>query len=455
MAPHFESPSTISTVDRFAAIRRDFPILAEHDGDDRRPFVYLDSAATSQKPRQVVDALVEFLTESNANIHRGIYGLSLRASDAYDAARATVARFLNATLPSECVFVRNTTEATNLVAQTWGRTAVGPGDLIVATVMEHHSNLVPWQMLAVERGAEIALAGITGEGVLDLDHLVALLQRRPKLLALTYASNALGSINDVSSICALARQYGVTVLIDAAQAAPHLPIDVQTLGCDFLALSGHKMLGPTGIGVLYGREELLNAMPPFMGGGGMIDRVGSTSSTWAPAPERFEAGTPAIAEAVALGTAVEYLESIGLDTVLDHEQTLIAYSLRQLERLPEVTIYGPRNPRLRTGVVSFNVAGISARQVAAVLDSENIAVRAGQHCAQPLLRALGVDATVRASFYVYNTLEDVDRLIDGLRLAIAVASTNPSGLIASDESCREAAARYRAPGGETRTVLTR
>jgi cysteine desulfurase/selenocysteine lyase len=426
---------------RFDAIRDDFPIFSAVDG--RPPLVYLDSAATAQKPRQVLDALLGFLAESNANIHRGIYGLSLRASDAYDDARATIARFLNAASPDECVFVRNTTEAINLVAQTWGRTQVGSGDLIVSTVLEHHSNLVPWQMLAQERGAEIALAGMTPDGLLDLDHLAALLRRRPKLLAVTHASNALGTITDVARICALAHEHGVTVLVDAAQAAPHFPLDVQALDCDFLAMSGHKMLGPTGIGVLYGKRELLDAMPPFMGGGGMIDRVEATMSTWAPAPARFEAGTPAIAEAVGLRAAVDYLERIGMSNVLEHERAVIAYALDRLGQLPEVTIAGPGTAQLRTGVVSFNVAGLHARQVAAVLDGENIAVRSGQHCAQPLMRALGVDATVRASFYVYNTAADVDRLIDGVRLAIATADATAYDRAAFDESCRDAVARHR------------
>jgi cysteine desulfurase/selenocysteine lyase len=444
MSEHLSSPSRTVDIDRFAAIRADFPIFAAPPVDGRPTLVYLDSAATSQKPRQVLDAWVGFLTGSNANIHRGIYDLSLRASDAYDGARAKVARFLNTASLDECVFVRNSTEAINLVAQTWGRSSIGPGDLIVATVMEHHSNLVPWQMLAAARGAELALAGITPEGALDLDHLAALLDRRPKLLAVTHASNALGSINDIAAISRLAHARGVTVLVDAAQSAPHLPIDVQALGCDFLALSGHKMLGPTGIGLLYGRQALLETMPPFLGGGGMIDRVDAATSTWAPAPERFEAGTPAIAEAVALGAAVEYLEGIGMAAVREHERALIAYALDELARIPEVTIFGARDPLRRTGIVSFTIAGMSARQAAAALDGEHIAVRSGQHCSQPLLRALGVDATIRASFYVYNTMEDVDRLVAGVRLAIAAAGAGAFDGAASDESCRDAVARHRA-----------
>jgi cysteine desulfurase/selenocysteine lyase len=429
-------------VDRFATLRDDFPIFAAPA--DGRPLVYLDSASTSQKPRQVVTALTDFLTGTNANIHRGIYQLSLRASDAYDGARAAVARFLNAAAPEECIFVRNTTEAINLVAQTWGRRAIGPGDLIVATVLEHHSNLVPWQMLAEARGAEVALAGVTPDGTLDLDHLARLLERRPKLVAVTQASNAIGTLNDVAAIVRLAHDAGAVVLVDAAQSAPHLPLDVQALGCDFLGLSGHKMLGPTGIGVLYGRRELLDAMPAFLGGGGMIDRVDEHSATWAPLPDRFEAGTPAIAEAVGLGAAVDYLEGVGLAAIRDHERALISHALEELGRIPEVTIFGPRDPERRTGVVSFAIAGASARQAAAVLDGENIAVRSGQHCSQPLLRALGVEATIRASFYLYNTLDEVDRLAEAVRVVAAAANAGAFAGVASDEGCRQAAAEHRA-----------
>jgi cysteine desulfurase/selenocysteine lyase len=429
---------------RFAALRDDFPIFAAAS-DGHPPLVYLDSASTSQKPRQVVTALTDFLTGTNANIHRGIYQLSLRASDAYDGARATVARFLNAAAPEECIFVRNTTEAINLVAQTWGRRSIGPGDLIVATVLEHHSNLVPWQMLAETRGAELLLAGIAPDGTLDLDHLARLLERRPKLVAVTHASNAIGTLNDIAAIIRLAHDAGAVVLVDAAQSAPHLPLDVQALVCDFLGLSGHKMLGPTGIGVLYGRRKLLEGAPPFLGGGGMIDRVDERSATWAPLPDRFEAGTPAIAEAVALGAAVEYLESVGMDAVREHERALIAQALEELARIPEVTIFGPRNPDQRTGVVSFTIAGASARQGAAVLDGENVAVRSGQHCSQPLLRTLGVNATIRASFYLYNTSADVDRLVAAVRLAASAASSGALAGAASDDGCRQAASRHRAP----------
>lgn len=418
-----------------AAVRGDFPILAQTDRLGR-PLAFLDSAASSQRPEAVLAAMDAFHRRDNANIHRGVYDLSERATASYERARRLVAGFLGAD-ERECVFVRNATEAINLVALTWGRRHVGPGDLIVVSLLEHHSNLVPWQMLAEERGAEIAHVGITPDGRLDDASLDALLARAPKLVAVTHVSNAIGTINDAGDIVRRAHAAGATVLVDGAQSVPHLPIDVRALGCDFLVLSGHKMLGPMGIGVLYGKGALLDAMPPLLGGGGMIRSVGLERSTWAEAPAKFEAGTPAVAEAIGLGAAIGYLSDLGMDRVRAHERQITGEALERLADIPGLTLHGPRDPEQRAGVVSFTVAGLPPREVARRLNEENVAVRAGHHCCQPLHEALGVDGTVRASFYVYTVDEDVDRLVDGVR---AIAPSGGGGwVVASGESaaCRD------------------
>jgi len=399
-----------------ARVRADFPIL-QQPGGNGRPLAFLDSAASSQKPAAVIEALDAYYRETNANIHRGVYELSEKATARYEEARHLVADFLNAASARECVFVRNTTEAINLVAYAWGRRNVRAGDLIVATVMDHHSNLVPWQILAEETGAGLAHVRITADGRLDLDHLDELLAREPKLVAFPHVSNSLGTINPAAEIVRRAKAAGAVTLIDGAQSVPHLATDVQVIGCDFLALSGHKMLGPMGSGVLYGRLELLEAMPPFMAGGGMIRKVELGRSTWADVPARFEAGTPAVGDAVGLGVAVEYLDALGMEAVREHERVVTAYALDRLGELSGLTIFGPADPESRAGVVSFELDGIHPHDVAAILDGEGVAVRAGHHCCQPLMRELGVVATTRASFYVYNTEEDVDRLVDGLRTA--------------------------------------
>lgn len=407
--------AALDTLD-VTAIKADFPILNQVE-PGREPLAFLDSAASSQKPRAVIDAVSAYYETTNANIHRGVYRLSERATAKYEEARHLVADFLNAPDAESCVFVRNTTEAINLVAQTWGRRNIGEGDVIVLTVMDHHSNLVPWQLLAEEQGAELAHVRVTPDGRLDDEHLAELLAREPKLVAFPHVSNSLGTINDAAAIVAKAHAVGATVLIDGAQSVPHLAVDVRALDCDFLAFSSHKMLGPMGTGVLYGKKALLDAMPPYMGGGSMIRKVELDHSTWADVPAKFEAGTPAVGDAIGFGAAIEYLSALGMERVRDHERALIAYALERLAEVPHLTILGPADPALRSGLVSFTLGDIHPHDVAAILDGDNIAVRAGHHCNQPLMRALGVVATTRASFYVYNTSADVDRLVAGLRQA--------------------------------------
>ncbi len=395
-------------------IRLDFPIL------DRRvhgkPLVYLDNAATSQKPRQVIDALTAYYIRSNANIHRGIHALAEEATAAYEAVRLQVARFIHAPSERGIVFTRNTTEAINLFAHAWGRSRLKAGDQILLSEMEHHSNLVPWQLLAKATGASLAFVPVTDDGRLELGKLDALLTRRTKLVALTHMSNVLGTINPIQDIVQRAHRVGALALIDAAQSAPHLPLDVQQLGADAVAFSAHKMLGPTGVGVLWAREELLEAMEPFLGGGEMISDVQLTSSTWNEIPWKFEAGTPNIADVIAFGEALAYLGRLGMDQVQAHEQELTLYAYRRLREQPDITLYGP-DPHTtpRGGVVSFNLQGLHPHDVGTVLDAEGVAIRAGHHCAKPLMRRLGVAATARASFYIYNTLEEVDRLLEALQ----------------------------------------
>ncbi len=407
------SPSTTAPPLDTTAIRADFPLLTDRDAQGRT-LAFLDSAASSQKPAAVIDALADYYRHTNANIHRGVYRLSEEATARYEQARHLVADFIGAASARECIFVRNTTEAINLVAQSWGRTQIHPGDLIVLTVMEHHSNLVPWQLLAAERGAELAHVRLTPTGELDLAHLDELLAREPKLVAFPHVSNALGTINDAATITRRAHAAGAIVLLDAAQSVPHLPVDVGSLDVDFLACSGHKMLGPMGSGVLYGKRALLEAMPPFLGGGSMIRTVGLHHSTWADVPAKFEAGTPAVADAIGLGVAVEYLTALGMDRVREHERELTGYALERLAQVPDLTLYGPADPARQAGVISFTLGEIHPHDVAAILDGEHVAVRAGHHCCQPLMTALGVVATTRASFSVYSTPEEVDRLVDGL-----------------------------------------
>jgi cysteine desulfurase / selenocysteine lyase len=395
------------------AIRADFPILANVDERGQR-LVYLDSAASSQKPQAVIDAIEAYYREANANIHRGVYALSDRATARFEEARHIVADFINAASPRECVFVRNTTEALNLVANAWGRRNVHDGDLIVVSEMEHHSNIVPWQLLAEQTGARIEAVPVTDEGVLDLDAFERLLAQGPKVVAVAHVSNSAGTINPVAEIARKSKAVGATVVIDGAQAAPHLAVDVQALGADFYAFSGHKMLAPMGAGVLYGRLPLLEAMPPFMGGGGMIRKVEIGRSTWADVPARFEAGTPAVGDAIVLGVAIDYLKRVGMDRIRAHERELTAYALERLGEIEGLTILGPLDAERRGGVISFDLAGIHPHDVAAILDGHNVAVRAGHHCCQPLMRKFGLAATTRASVYLYNDAADVDRLVEGL-----------------------------------------
>jgi cysteine desulfurase/selenocysteine lyase len=400
-------------------IRSDFPILRRQVHG--KPLVYLDNAATSQKPEAVIQAMDDYYRRYNANIHRGVHTLAEEATAAYENARRKVGRFINAYGPKEVVFVRNTTEAINLVALSWGRANVGQGDVIILSVMEHHSNLVPWQLLAQAVGARLEFIGLDPEGRLVLQDLEQLLDRfgsRVKLVSVSGMSNVLGTINPVAEIAARVHDAGALFLVDGAQSVPHLPVDVRAIGADFLAFSGHKMLGPTGIGVLWARKEILQAMPPFMGGGDMIKSVHLRESEWNEIPHKFEAGTPNIAHAIGLGAAVDYLNGLGMENVQAHEQALAAYALEHLPTVPNLQIYGPPAGE-RGGVVTFNLLRdgellIHPHDLASILDREGIAIRAGHHCAQPLMEHYGVPATARASFYVYNMEEEVDKLVEAL-----------------------------------------
>ncbi len=405
-------PVTRPPLDPYA-LRADFPILeTEIHG---HPLVYLDSAATSQKPRVVIDALDDFYEGYNANVHRGIYEIAERSTAAYEAARAITARFINAPDAHEIVFTRNATEAINLVANTWGRRNIGRGDAIILTEMEHHANLVPWQLLAQEKDGDLEFISITDDGQLRLDVLDVLLRTKPKLVAFTHVSNTLGTINPVRELVERAHEAGALVLVDGAQAVPHLPVDIQDLGADFYAFSGHKMLAPTGSGVLWARRELLEAMPPFLGGGEMIREVHLRRSDWNDVPWKFEAGTPDIAAAIGLGVAAEYLMDLGMDRVRAHERDLVAYALEALRvGVPGIELYGPMSPDRRSGVIPFNLPGVHPHDVAQVLDRSGVAVRAGHHCTMPLHERLDLSATARASFSVYSTREDIDALVAGL-----------------------------------------
>jgi cysteine desulfurase/selenocysteine lyase len=394
-----------------ASLRKDFPILdREVNG---RPLVYLDNAASSQKPRQVVEAMVDYYYNSHANVHRGAHALAVEASELYEGARVKVARFIGAPDPASLIFTRNTTEAINLVADSWARHNLRPGDELVIGVAEHHANLVPWQRAVAETGARLLAVPLTAEHRFDLEAYRRLLSERTRLVATWHMSNMLGTINPVREIADLAHEAGALVLVDGAQAAPHMPVDVTELGVDFYALSGHKMCGPTGAGALWGRTEILREMPPFLTGGSMIRKVEIEGSTYADIPMRFEAGTPNIAEAVGLGAAVDYLEGIGMERIFEHDRALLRYALDRLRGLDGVELYGPEGED-RGGIIAFNVDGAHPHDIATVLDQEGVAVRAGHHCAQPLIRVLGTQATARASFYFYNTEEEVDRFVEAV-----------------------------------------
>jgi cysteine desulfurase/selenocysteine lyase len=400
-------------------LRLDFPILFQEVNG--KPLVYLDNAATSQKPIAVLDAIQHYYRSDNANVHRGVHTLSVRATDDYEASRDKVAAFVNAASRQEIVFTRNATEAINLVANTWGNATLQSGDEIILSVMEHHSNLVPWQMLAQRTGAVLKFVQLTDTQEFDLDHFRTLVSDKTKLVSIVHISNTLGCINPVEEVIAIAHQYGAKVLIDACQSAPHWKLDVQAMDCDWLVASGHKMCGPTGIGFLYGKLDLLRSMPPFLGGGEMIEDVFLDHSTYADLPHKFEAGTPAIGEAIALGAAVDYLSAIGMDAIHAYEQELTAHLFQHLAEIPEVTIYGPK-PKAdgsgRAALASFTVAGLHANDLSTFLDEAGIAIRSGHHCTQPLHHYLSLPATARASLYFYNTREDVAAFITSLQETI-------------------------------------
>jgi cysteine desulfurase/selenocysteine lyase len=393
-------------------LRADFPIFEQEIHG--KPLAYLDSAASSQKPRQVLDAMTEFYETSYANIHRGVYDLGERATEAFEGAREKARAFVNAETTCEVVFTRNVTAAINLVAYAWGLDNLGPGDVVLVTEMEHHSNFVPWQYIAGRTGAEFLALPVDHEGELQLDELDALADRgRLKVLALTYISNSLGTVNPIDRLASWAHERGAIVVLDAAQAAPHRPVDVQALGCDFVGFTGHKMCGPTGIGVLWARRELLERMSPFELGGHMIRKVTLAETTWNELPHKFEAGTAPIAEAVGLGAAIDYVSEVGLDTIERYERELLDYALPRLAEVAGLRIFGPPADR-RAGIVSFELEGVHPHDIAQILDWEGVAVRAGHHCNQPLMNRLGVPATTRASFYLYTLPEEIDRLVEGL-----------------------------------------
>ncbi len=400
------------------SLRTQFPLLARTQRG--KPLVYLDTAATSQKPRAVIDAVTRFYEESYASVHRGVYELSENATRLYEGAREKLRAFLGASDAREIVFVRNATEAVNLVAWSWGRRHVGAGDEVIVTEMEHHANIVPWQMLCEEQGARLRVLPIRENGELELDALPALFSERTRLLAVAHVSNVLGTINPVRELVTKAHAHGVPVLVDGAQAAPRIPVDVRALGCDFYAVSGHKLYGPSGIGALYAKAELLETMPPWQGGGSMIESVSFDKTTFAGVPTRFEAGSPNAEGAVGLGAALDWLGGVGMERVAAHESELLAYGTQLLEAIPGVRIYG--RAREKTGVLSFTLAGVHAHDVGTVLDGEGVAIRAGHHCAQPLMERYGVAAMARASLGVYNEREDLDRLAQAVRKAVELFS---------------------------------
>ncbi len=396
--------------------RADFPIL--HQEVNGNPLVYLDNAATSQKPLAVLNALRDYYEGYNANVHRGAHTLSVRATEAYEGARDKVARFVNAASRQEIIFTRNASEAINLVAYSWGLQNLQPGDEIILSVMEHHSNIIPWQLIAQKTGAVLKYVGLTPDEGFDLEQFQQLISDKTKLVSVVHVSNTLGCINPVEEIIAIAHRYGAKVLIDACQSIPHMPIDVQAMDCDWLVASGHKMCAPTGIGFLYGKRDLLEAMPPFMGGGEMISEVYLDHSTYNELPHKFEAGTPAIGEAIALGAAVDYLTSLGMDKIHAYEEELTAYLFEQLRGIPDIKVYGPQptaDGKGRAALASFTVPGLDSSDVSTMIDQEGVAIRSGHHCTQPLHRILGVAGTARASLYFYNTREEIDAFIKALK----------------------------------------
>ena len=407
------------------AIRADFPIL-DQEVRPGVPLVYLDNAATSQKPLPVIEAMDDYYRRYNSNVHRGIHKLSDEATSAYEDARKRIAEFINAASFREVIYTRNTTESINLVAYTWARANLKPGDVVLSTEMEHHSNIVPWQILAAERGIEVRYVPVNEEGVLDMEAFGRLLDERVKLVTVMHMSNVLGSIQPVRQMADAAHAIGALILVDGAQSVPHMPVDVQALDCDFFAFSAHKMLGPTGIGILYGRRALLEAMPPFMGGGDMIKRVELSGSQWNDLPYKFEAGTPAIAEAVGFGAAVDYLQKIGMEAIHAHETAITAYALDRLAEVPGIRILGPANAAQRGGLTSMIMKGAHPHDIAEVLNHHGVAVRAGHHCAMPLHQHYEVVASTRASFYLYNTFEEVDGLIEALYKAKETLTTSKS-----------------------------
>jgi cysteine desulfurase/selenocysteine lyase len=405
----------------WAAVRGLFPILSEEIGG--KPLVYLDNAATSQKPRSVIDALTNYYEHTNANVHRGIHELSRRSTVAYEDARARLARFIGASGPEELIWTRGTTEAINLVAGSWALDNLREGDEILISSMEHHSNIIPWQLVARRTGAKLKYIEMDDEGRLVVEDLPKLLSSRTRLVAISHISNALGTINPVHEIVEQAKAAGATVLVDGAQAAPHRKVDVQELGCDFYAFSGHKMCGPTGVGGLWGRKELLESMPPYHGGGEMISIVGRDESTWAELPHKFEAGTPNIAGAVGIAAAADFLDELGFDRIEEHGRDIVSYAVERLNAIDDIRVFGPNDASERSGVVSFLMGDAHPHDISTILDSEGIAIRAGHHCAQLVMQHFGVSATARASFYLYNSREDVDRLAEGLELVQGIFGT--------------------------------
>lgn len=399
-------------------IREDFPVLSKKVYDDR-PLVWLDSAATSQKPRQVIQALVDYYEGYNANVHRGVHALSMESTERYEAARQKVADFVNAESAECLIWTRNTTEGINLVANTWGEDNIAAGDEIVVTAMEHHSNLVPWQQLARRKDAKVRILPLAKDHTLDMDVVDSIIGQRTRLLAMSHASNAVGTINPVKELAAKARAVGAAVLVDGAQSVPHMPVDAQDMDCDFLAFSGHKMLGPTGIGGLYVKRAVLERMNPFLTGGEMVLAVSYEKASWNDLPMRFEAGTPNIADAIALGAAVDYLQALGMDNVRKHEIDLTAYALTAFKQLEEeLDVYGPKDARKRGGIISFHHPDVHPHDLGTVLDRRGIAIRTGHHCAMPMVQSLGVAATARASMYLYNTEAEIDLLVDALKEAL-------------------------------------
>ncbi|EDB1282296.1 cysteine desulfurase [Listeria monocytogenes] len=395
-------------------IRADFPILAQEINE--KPLAYLDNAATSQKPKQVIEALTHYYEFDNANVHRGVYTLAARATDAYESARGKVAKFIHAREVAEIIFTRGTTSAINLVVGSYAEANIEAGDEIVISYLEHHSNLIPWQQLAKRKGAVLKYIELEEDGTISVEQAKKTIGEKTKIVALAHVSNVLGTITPIKEIAAIAHQFGAVILVDGAQAVPHMEVNVVDLDADFYAFSGHKMMAPTGIGALYGKRELLDAMEPTEFGGEMIDFVELYDSTWKELPWKFEAGTPIIGGAIALGAAIDYLAEVGLANIHAHEQTLASYAIEEMSKIEGITIYGPKDASKRCGLVTFNLEGAHPHDIATILDEDGIAIRAGHHCAQPLMKWLDVSSTARASFYIYNTKEEIDALIDGLKL---------------------------------------